>query len=1027
MPKLAEDMTSRARISLAGSLAGALAALIGAIAPAAQAGFGVSLWEAGTCVNHTCNYAEVEKEVKEKGHSEQAYTQAAGHPPWGITTFEMNHKNGLGVELEGAPLKRVRVDVAPGLGSNPQAPLGPKGEKCTIKQFEETPPTCPAGTEVGIAEAKADVKGVEVPAKGTVYNLEPEPGEPFKELHFEPIPLLFGILITAEGIPTPERSFLEGHVSWAKEQVAEERGIPSGDYHEWFELNNLSEKTPILRSQLNFNGRAGGNFITLPSECSSSTTNYIEVESWKGETASRVTHTPVGVEGCTNVPFKPTVEVTPETSLSDQPDGATTEVKVPQKAGATEINSADPKDAHVTLPEGLTLNSAAARGLQTCSPAQIGIGSPKPVACPAASKIGEVTIEVDLPEKSLAGNVYLGAPAGEPITGPPFTIYVDAESPHYGVSVRLQGQVSVNLSTGRLETSFLNNPQQPFSDFIFKPKGGARAPLANPLSCSTNFAEAIFSAYSGPVVALSPTPFTTTGCASPVPFSLSSNTSVQPASAGATGSAFTFNLARSDGQQYLSKIATALPLGLVGAIPAATLCPEPQASEEGPCPASSQIGTATVTAGAGSEPYAFSGPVYLTGPYGGGPFGLAVKVPAVEGPFNFGTIVTRAAIAVDPHTGRVSTISDPLTTIRRGVPVRLKSVSVTVNRANFLYNPTSCGPLATETTLTSTFGATQSLSSPFQPANCGTLPFTPTFTAVTSANPTKADGESLQVNVSQPPHQANIRSVVTQLPVQLPARLTTLQQACPAATYAANPFSCPAGSNVGTATAITPVLPGVLSGPAYLVSHGGAAFPDLDIVLEGSGVRVLLEGNTSIKSGITTTTFASLPDVPESSFSLSLPMGPHSALAAYGAPCDQPLIMPTTITAQNGAQVTQNTVIAVAGCAGAANGARAEEEGIVNGHLLFKILKRRVAHHTLLLTVKTFVPGSLVAAGKYLKRAARKLRRPSVVTLKLPLTGSGLGVLRRHHRLNIAVRVTLAPLKRGERGASARTRITFKR
>src|SRR5207247_1192389 len=82
--------------------------------------------------------------------------------------------------------------------------------------------------------------------------------------------------------------------------------------------------------------------------------------------------------------------------------------------------------------------------------------------------------------------------------------------------------------------------------------------------------------------------------------------------------------------------------------------------------------------------------------------------------------------------------------------------------------------------------------------------------------------------------------------------------------YAANPFSCPAGSKVGTATATTPVLPGTLSGPAFLVSHGGAAFPDLDILLEGSGVRVILVGNTNIKGGITSTTFATLPDVPVS-------------------------------------------------------------------------------------------------------------------------------------------------------------------
>jgi hypothetical protein len=908
------------------------------------------------------------------------------------------------------PLKRIRVDVPPGLASNPQAPLSSEGKKCEIKQFLAKPaPLCPEGTEVGTAEVTVYALGADVEAKGKVYNLEPEPGE-VEGIKFEPMPLLFGIAIAP---PPPleaialERSFLEGHVAWF------------GDYHEYFEIKNLSGTTPILKSKLNFNGHAGGNFITLPSECSPTQISYLEVESSNGEGKGIRTPTqpPLGVEGCdSKVPFKPTAEVKPETSQSDAPDGATTEVKVPQYTGEKEINSADPKDAHVTLPEGLTLNSAAARGLTACTPAEIRIGSQEPVACLPSSKIGEVTIEADLPPKSLTGNVYLGAPAGEPITGPPYTIYVDAESAKYGVSVRLEGQVNPNPVTGRLETTFLNNPQQPFSEFILKLKGGPQAPLANPLACGTALTEWTFTSYTNPSSPFSSSsPFATVGCASPLPFVWGQSTANQPSRAGAFGkTSYTFNLARADGQQYLSQVKTVLPAGLVGAIPAVTLCGEPQA-QSGECPASSEIGRAAVTVGAGSEPYPLSAPVFMTGPYGGAPFGLSIPVAAVAGPFNLGKVMTRVAIGVDPHTSRVIATTSPLTTIVKGVPVRLKSVSVTVNRPNFLYNPTNCGPLATDSVLTSTALATQSLSSPFAVTGCGALAFTPSFKASSSAHPSRANGESLQVNVTQPAHQANIRSVVTQLPVQLPSRLTTLQQACPEATYASNPFSCPVGSNVGTATATTPVLPGTLSGPAYLVSHGGAAFPDLDLLLEGSGVRVILVGNTDIKRGITISSFATLPDVPVSSFSLNLPMGPHSALAAYGNLCAQPLVMPTTITAQSGAQIKQNTKITVAGCAGSA------------GASCIKVLRRKVASHTLRLTLRVCAAGRVKASGKYLKGASRKLRKASTVTLKLPLTSGGVRALHRHRPLKIRVRITFVPKRRGERRASATTAVTFKR
>ncbi len=162
--------------------------------------------------------------------------------------------------------------------------------------------------------------------------------------------------------------------------------------------------------------------------------------------------------------------------------------------------------------------------------------------------------------------------------------------------------------------------------------------------------------------------------------------------------------------------------------------------------------------------------------------------------------------------------------------------------------------------------------------------------------------------------QANFKSVLVHLPKQFPSRLSTLKNACLEAVFNANPSSCPANSVVGTARIKTPVLPGQLSGPAYFVSHGGAAFPDLDLVLKGDGVTVILVGNTNISKGVTTTNFASTPDVPFTGFELNLPTGPNSAVAAIGNLCKQSLVMPTTITAQNGKVFKQNTTITVTSC-----------------------------------------------------------------------------------------------------------------
>ncbi len=864
---------------------------VGVLVPSAQASFGVTEnnFEAGTCTVASCTYAA----------TSDFYTQAAGHPPYGITSFEVNsHGSLLGREPEGS-LKRIRVDVPPGLAADPQAI-----EACPRETFEKG--ACPATSQAGTTEMEASVLGAVLPLKGNVYNLQRPPG----------LPLDFGVEVAPLApLVAPVRLYIEGHVDW------------SGDYHEYFEINNvpheaevLGGKVPlgVLESKLIFEGQKGGNFLTIPSVCSSSTTSHLEVESYAGEISRTETHTPVGVEGCGNVPFKPAATVTSETAASDRPDGVTTVVRAPQHAGAGDINTADIRDAHVTLPEGMTLNPSAANGLDVCAAAQIAIGTTNPVTCPAASRIGTVTIETVLPPKSLSGGVYLGSPSGGPITGPPYTIYLDAESSS-DVSVRLTGSVTANPSTGRLEASFLNNPQLTFSELILSLNGGPRAPLANPLVCGNTSVDSLFTPYTGGAAALSSSPFTTSGCPNPLPFALGQSTQSANATAGAYSS-YTFNLARADGQQYLSQLSTTLPAGLLGAIPSVPLCGEPQAAQ-GACAATSKIGTATVTAGAGSEPVPFSGPVYLTGPYNGAPYGLSIPVVAAVGPFNLGTVTTRATISVDPHTARVTVATAPsgtpgtLPTIVGGVPVRLKTLRVEVNRASFIFNPTNCSALATESMLTSTFNATQPLSSPFQVGSCSALPFKPTFKVSTSAKTSKKNGASLRVSLTQPAHQANMHSVFVSLPKQLPSRLTTLQKACPEATFAANPVACrPLGSEVGNATVVTPVLPGRLKGSAYLVSHGGEAFPDLDLVLEGDGVKVILVGNTSIKGGITSSTFAAIPDVPVTSFTLNLPVGPHSVFTANGSLCAKPLTVPMTILAQSGAQLKQKPRISVAGC-----------------------------------------------------------------------------------------------------------------
>jgi hypothetical protein len=1011
-----DGMTFRARIWLLGTVA---CAVVVFSAPAAQGAFGVESFFAANCkaTFENCNKAASPAEEKEKAE-EEGYTQAAGHPPFGVTDFKIKSHVIQLVPFEArAPegsVKNLRLDVAPGVSTNPEAvPKCPVTKEGFIgTELEPVPglhaftaPTCP-GSEIGTNTVHVVIEVAfkvyeNFEFKGAVYNLVQPPG----------LSSYFGVALNLQpllGVPLYAHTFIEGHVEWAS------------DYHDLFEINNI---TPgLIESRLVFKGNIGtGGFLSNPSSCSGpgpQTTTGLHVDTYEGESASTSYTTPIGIEGCNGlppfelVPFAPTFALLPETKQSDQPDGIMTELVLPHDPNPANLDSSQLKTATVVLPEGMTLNPSAAQGLEACTPAQARIHSTTAgVGCPAKSNIGGVTLNVPgLPLGSLTGSLYLGGPESGLITGPPYTVYIDAESARYGISTRLRGEVVPNEATGRVTAIFPENPEQPFSDAIMHFKTGALAPIANPLVCGPAKIETSLVPYTG-TPAVSPfAEFAVDSnnlggvCPSPLPFSLGQSAEAHPTNGGANTN-FTLNLARPDGQQYLSRVSTTLPAGLVGKIPAVPLCPEPLASL-GTCSSTSQIGTATTTVGSGPTPVHFSGPVYLTGPTGSAPYGMTVVVNAAVGPFSLGNVVTRAGIEVNSFTARV-TVASTLPTIVKGIPLRLKTLNVAITRQGFLVNPTNCGALTTNTTLTSTFGATQSIATPFQATGCSSLGFKPRFGATSNAKTSRANGAALVTHVNYPSGaQANIKSVLVTVPKQLPSRLSTLKHACPEAVFNANPNSCPSNSRVGTARVKTPVLPGQLIGPAYFVSHGGAAFPDLDLVISGDGVTVILVGNTNIKNGVTTTNFASNPDVPFTGFELNLSSGPNSALAAVGSLCAKPLIMPTTITAQNGKVIKQKTHISVSGC------------GV-------KILSHRVSGHRAILKVQAPAAGRVSGGGSKLKTVYRHPSKFQQVTLEVPLSRAGLRALAARSPLSLRVRVGFLPKARGPSSTAFAT-VTFR-
>jgi len=1003
-------MRVHVRISLLALLVGAIIAVP---ASAAQAAAGIERFFASNCKVNTCKNVPPAEE-KEKAEIE-GFTQAGGHPNFGITDFKVTTSGPIGKEKPLGVVTHIRTDVAPGVATSPESP-----EKCTIeafgKEFEPAPgihtglyeaPTCSKGSEIGKNEALVFVEklGVDLPLVGEVYNLVQPVGLASDFGVALPLPkaLTEGLL----GIPTPQlyaHTLIEGSVEWG----AEAAGTGLADYHDYFEIK-VSPLLPLVSSRLIFEGRAGANgkesFLTNPTSCTGigpQTTTHLKLEFEGGETATAQYKTPIGTENCGLVPFKPGFALSQGNKASDATDPLQTEFSLPHQEKAAETDSSQVKTATVTLPPGITLNPAAAAGLEACTPAQIGIKTKNPITCPEGSQIGTVSLNVPgLPNGSLQGHAYLGGPESGPITKPPYIMYVAATSDRYGIVVRLKGEVTPNPVSGQLTAVFQENPEQPFSNLVLSLKGGPLAPLANGLSCEANAASTTFTPFTGTAAQSPLASFEVTGCASPIPFAPGQSTSNEPGQGGAN-STFTIGYERPQGNQYLAAIKTVLPPGVVGAISTVTPCTAAQVATE-TCPAASQIGTAQVKAGSGA-PFTFNGKVYLTGPFEGSPYGLAIVVQAAGGPFNLGAVIARAKIDVNQSTGQVIATDNQVPNIVKGVPTRVRSVTVSINRQGFERNPTNCSVFQTESTLTGSLGASAVVKTPFQAEGCSSLAFAPTFKAVTSGKYSKANGASLETTINQPAGQANIQYVKVQLPKQLPSRLTTLQKACLAATFEANPASCPAGSAVGGARANTPILPVQMKGTAYLVSHGGRAFPDLDLVLDGNGIRVILVGNTDIKNGITTTTFATTPDVPVSSITVNLPLASNSALAAFGDLCVAKLVMPTTIIAQNGKQFKQNTVIGTSGC------------GV-------RVVGQKVVGNTAYLTVKTFAAGRISGSGNDVSQVARNLGgATSAAQLKVPLSSAGRS---RRRPFSTKIRVGFLPKKPGIH-STAYVNVTFR-
>jgi hypothetical protein len=615
--------------------------------------------------------------------------------------------------------------------------------------------------------------------------------------------------------------------------------------------------------------------------------------------------------GCDAVPFTPQVTMTPDSTEPGKPSGMGVTIQYPDYENDN-LWQAALKDADVTLPDGVTLAPGGGIGLEECTADQFGLLGENPtrvnndpVRCPAGSIVGDVTVETPVVDTPLQGKAFFGpsSGAGRPTPDRPWRLFIVIEGA--GLRIKLVGHLSVSES-GRVRTTFVDQPEVPFTRFSLHTRGGDNAVLANPTDCNPHAGQVTLNGYNGASETLSP-PYDITGCSSNNPADMPfapklEEASAEPSQAGAfSRSRLVFS--RPDGQQQLRGLKLSLPPGAVGSLTATPLCPAAQAIA-GTCPEETKVGNIRTTVGWGNGLLTVPGSVYIGEPIAKGDVASFVIVdPAQVGPIDLGRVVVVNRVQLRPSDTGVDVTSGNIPTILEGVPLPLRRIEINVTREKFFINPSGCDPRTFVASFRSDLGKSSASSASLAATGCNKVPFSPKLRMIAGGKGLTATGKhpGLKAVVTQNDGEAAIAKARVVVPNALRPNVPQFQKPgalCSDVQLATR--SCPPQSQVGSANVITPLLPFTLNGPVYIVQEAANPLPKLAVLLRGHGLEVVLNARNGFQGIKILNTFDTLPDVPQSRFELKINGGSSGILNAFSNLCKNgaPKATPSALSAK---------------------------------------------------------------------------------------------------------------------------------
>lgn len=874
-------------------------------------------------------------------------------------------------------LRRIEVDLPAGIVGDPRG-----AQECPMAQLSGFTAECPAASQVGTI----DVRGF-IHTTLPVFLMESDDPQVTARLGFLAVsftPTTMDIRPRGEddfGLKTVALPPAAAQISGFTLTIW---GVPHAAAHDvdrgaWvFPPGPISVPTTPKT------------FLSNGTSCESAGDAKLRMDAYDAPGDYATATTPLAqLDDCDSVAMSAEANIQPTTTAADSPTGLDVAISVPQPTVGGERARSHVRDVKLTLPVGLTISPAGAAGLQACSDEQLKLGQDAAAACPAASRLGTVKVNVPLLKAPLEGTVRLRTPK----PGELFRLVLLADGP--GVRMKIPGVVVPDPATGQLTATFENAPQQPFSNLLVRFDGGAQASLSTPMACGDYTTNGSIAGWSGRSVDVASTFSINAGaqgqpCA-PADFAPGLTAGSVQTQAGAY-TAFNLNVSRQDGEQLLHRIDARLPEGITANVKSVPLCAA-AAGAAGSCGEESRIGSVQTGAGAGSAPVYLPGRVYLTQGYGGAPYGMSIVVPAKVGPFDLGNVVVQARVFVDENTAALRVLSEPIPQILEGVPLRIKDIRIAIDRRDFMLNPTNCGAKGVGAFVTSTAGTVATPVVPFAVNGCSRLDFKPTITAETSGKRWKGSGNSLNVKITQSAGQTNLGEVSVTLPEPVVARLETVNQACQYADWAAG--NCASTTRAGNAVAHTPILPEPLTAGVYLVrqADGKGVLPDLRMILRGNGLAIRLLGKVTInKDGQPVATFPAIPDVPISSFEMDLPQGKNALLDSSKSLCGgDDLDMEVRMTGQSGAKYTTDVPVDVTDCPPRVTKTALTKKG------------------DLKVTVTNVGAGKVRVLGNGIRARTRTVKRATTVNVIVKLTKANLERVRDGKRIKVKVRATYTP------------------